>query len=398
VLAAGGGGLGSARAAAASTGGPVAGAPARTASVTAGPAVPPVVRSRRALGASPAFTASLPITQDATTYEIAQEVVWLDAQHFAVGRWDGTLSVFDFETAAFQGPLITSVVSDPAAQGVQMITRLPGGVLAASNDSGSLSLWCSRSGAWNDLSLVQTVGYDSSLGFATNGAWLGVGSPTTLAVGHDSGYVSLWSYNPQTRRLKLTKTLNLQNPNPVNPFDSHVIYGMDVFLAAGPDASIVAGSDDGYISLIRVPSGQVMSQTVFNPAAQRGINSVSNLNGRLLVTNCSVGSDDFNTWYFSVDPATWGLTLLDKANLIVDTSLVQAFNFDAVWGSYSGGTCWFASTEEGLLWMGTATDKLTVLGYEPLADGSFGAAVAYTPNPGRLVAVIGNLYQYTTGS
>ena len=142
-----------------------------------------------------------------------------------------------------------------------------------------------------------------------------------------------------------------------------------------------------------------MSQTVFNPAAQRGINSVSAHGDKLLVSNCSVGADDYNTWYFSVDPATWSLTLLDKANLIADTSLVQAFNFDTIWGAYSGGMCWFASTEEGLLWMGTVTgDKLSVLGSESLADGSFGAALAYAANPGRLVATIGNLYQYQTGA
>jgi hypothetical protein len=370
--------------------------PASSRSATQPVPVPPVVRSRRAL-AAPA--APLPIVHGGVTYEIAQETVWLDQQHFAVGRWDGSMSVFNFETAAYQGPIITSVVSDPASQGVQMITKLPGGVIATSNDSGSLALWHSPSRAWNDLSLLETVSYDASLGYATNGAWLPVGHPTTLAVGHDSGYLTLWSYNPASCRLQLTATIALQNPNPVNPFGSHVIYGMDTFIRTGGAASVVVGSDDGYVSLVRVPSGQIMSQTVFNPAAQRGINSVSALGNKLLVSNCSVGADDYNTWYFSVDPATWVLTLLDKANLITDTSLVQAFNFDTVWGAYSGGTCWFASTEEGLLWMGTVTgDKLSILGSESLADGSFGAALAYATNPGRLVATIGNLYQYQTGA
>lgn len=242
--------------------------------------VPPVVRSRRALtkaSASPALTTSLPLVHGGTTYEIAQETVWLDSQHFAVGRWDGSMSIFDYETAAYQGPIMTSVVSDPASQGVQMITKLPGGVIATSNDSGSLALWQSPSGTWADLSLLGTVPYDATLGYATNGAWLAVGRPTTLVVGHDSGYLSLWSYVPSLQRLELIETVALQNPTPVNPFGSHVIYGMDVFVRSGDNASVVVGSDDGYISLVRVPSGRVMSQTVFNPSAQRGINSVSAL-------------------------------------------------------------------------------------------------------------------------
>ncbi|HEY3870402.1 MAG TPA: hypothetical protein VGM10_18695 [Actinocrinis sp.] len=133
------------------------------------PPVPPVVRSRQAL--LPTTSPSLPITQRATTFAIAQETAWLDGQHFAVGRWDGSMSVFSYETAAYQGSLISSAVNDPAAQGVQMITRLPGGVLATSNDNASLALWRSPSGTWTDLRLILPVDYDSALGAATNGAW-----------------------------------------------------------------------------------------------------------------------------------------------------------------------------------------------------------------------------------
>jgi hypothetical protein len=44
---------------------------------------------------------------------MAQEVRWLDDRHFAVGRWDGSLSVFEFETAPSTGPLIAAAVSSP---------------------------------------------------------------------------------------------------------------------------------------------------------------------------------------------------------------------------------------------------------------------------------------------
>jgi len=210
--------------------------------------------------------------------------------------------------------------------------------------------------------------------------------------------MSLWSYDPRTRALRLVTSVNLQNPNPVNPFNSHVIYGLTTLTQSGPTAAIVAGSDDGYVSIVAVPSGAILSQTVFNPAAQRGINSVSVAGNKLLVTNCSVGPNDYNTWYFTIDLATYALTLVDKVNLIINSSLIQAFNFDAIWGSYSSGPCWFASTEEGVMWMGTAGTSLNVTGYQNLSDRAVGAALAFTGGPGRLAVVMDDLNQFITGS
>jgi len=370
-----------------------------TASAGQSPPVPPVLRSRRALqGAPPAQPPALPLSQGATTYDMAQEVAWLDSQHFAVGRWDGSMSIFAFETAQYVGPLMTTVVNSPADEGVQMIMPLPAAAIATSNDDASLSLWASRTGDWADLRLIGTPGYDASLGVATNGALFFAGRPPTLVVGHDSGYITLWSYDPRARTLELIKAVNLQNPTPVNPFNSHVIYGMTPLVVSGPTASVVAGSDDGYVSIVGVPSGNILSQTVFNPLAQRGINSVSALGNKLLVTNCSVGADDYNLWYFSINMSTWGIELIDKANLIIDTQLIQAFNFDTVWGRYTGGPCWFGSTEEGVLWMGTADTAIHVIGYDELNDRAVGAAVAFTGGPGRLAVVMDDLNQFVTGS
>jgi WD40 repeat protein len=361
--------------------------------------VPPALRSRWALlDAQQQGVSTLPLTQNGTTYNLAQVVRWLDGSSFAVGRWDGTMSIFEFETAPFVGPLVTAAVNTPSSQGVQMITSLPSMTLATSNDSGSILLWATPTGNWKDLRLRATVSYDPSLGVATSGAWLPVGRPSTLAVGHDSGYLSLWSFDPVKRALKLGKVVGIQNPNPVNPFGSHVVYGLCPLLSSGPDATVVAGSDDGYVSIVRVLSGAVLSQTVFNPSAQRGINSVSASGDRLLVANCSVGAEDHNLWYFSVDLSTWALTLLDSINLIIDPTEIQSFNFDTIWGQYSGGPCWFAGTEEGALWMGTADSTLHLIGYEGLADGAIGAALDYTSGPGRLAAVIHNLDQFTTGA
>ena len=360
------------------------------------PPVPPVIRSRQALSEAQQ-AATLPLTQGGTTYDMAQEVSWLDGSNFAVGRWDGSMSIFAYESAQYVGPLMSTVVNTPSDEGVQMITPLGGGAIATSNENGSLAIWAAPLGRWSQLRLVSHPTYDSSLGVATNGAWLPVGNPSTLVVGHDSGYLSLWSYNPVGYRLSFRKSVNLQNPNPVNPFGSHVLYGMAVFSSRSPGV-VVVGSDDGYVSIVAVPGGEILSQTVFNPAAQRGINSVSTLGNKLLVSNCSVGPADYNMWYYSIQTSPWGITLLDKKNLIENTQLPQVFNFDAIWGAYSGGACWFASTEEGVLWMGTVATGINVIGEQSLKDRAVGAALAYKSDPGRLVSVIDDLEQFATGA
>jgi len=120
---------------------------------------------------------ALPITQNGTTYNYAQVVRWLGSEHFAVGRWDGTMSVFDFETGPFVGPMITEAANSPSAQGVRMITAMPNMTLVTSNDDRSIPVWKGRHGVWAELKLKTTVSYDPSLGAATSGAWFQVGTP-----------------------------------------------------------------------------------------------------------------------------------------------------------------------------------------------------------------------------
>lgn len=91
-------------------------------------AIPMVLRSRETLRADEAvMPAALPITAVGTTYTMAQEATWIDATHYAVGRWDGSLSIFTFTESATGGPIIAKAVNSPAQEGIQMIAALPGG-------------------------------------------------------------------------------------------------------------------------------------------------------------------------------------------------------------------------------------------------------------------------------
>jgi hypothetical protein len=360
--------------------------------------VPPAVRSRQELaargipfrqGSEPA--ASLPILQGGTTYNMAQEAVWLDSVNFAVGRWDGSMSIFSFETAPSQGPLITKAVNDPQSEGVQMITLLETSLLVSSNDDASLALWSSANGTWNDLQLAGVAPYEGPLGAATSGLRTEVGDQGVLVVGHQGGYVSVWAL--ESGDLTLLSVIDVRNPKPVNPWGLHSIYG----LAMADASHLVTGSDDGFVSIVELPSYDILSQTVYNPHAQRGINTIAVQQYRLLVGNCAVGSGDANLWYFAIDTSSWTIKLLDRANLLADPRLSQSFNFDTVWASAAGVRCWFASTEEGCLWMGTADNSLQVIGYQPISP-SLGSALAYASAGGKLAVVAHDLFQFTTGT
>lgn len=370
-------------------------------------AIPTVVRSRQDLEAQgisflppgALSPAQLPIIADGTTYSMAQEAAWIDQQHFAVGRWDGSLSIFTFNQSQTVGPLITAAVSSPSSEGVQMITWLAPSVFASSNDDGSMIVWSSPSGSWKDLQQLSVLSYNSTFGDANSGTALNIGNKLYLIAGHANGYVTIWSGKLDGTGLALVTSVNVQSSHPVNPWNLYNVRGVAPIVWNETNGYVVTGSEDGDLCVIEIPSGAILSRTVYNPTAQRGINSIATLGQNLLVANCSVGSNDKNLWYYWIDADNkWTISLCDSTNLKVNPDAPQVFNFDVIWALYSKGICFFSSTEEGALWMGTITSdqKLSVFGYETVTT-PLGSALAFEVD-GYLVLVSYNLYEFTTGS
>lgn len=366
--------------------------------------LPAVLRSRRELEsrgvsfltAGAVLPTRLPILQDGATYSMAQEIAWLDAEHFAVGRWDGSLDIFRFNPGEFAGPLITATVSSPSSEGVQMITWLAPRTFASSNDAGSMIVWRSPPGdLWAQLRQAGVLAYDSSFGEANSGDAFVLGSSLYLVAGHANGYLTIWSGDPHGNHLDFVRSVDVRSAHPVNPWNLHNVRGVSMIKEAGDTALVVTGSEDGDLCIVRVPDGTIVSRTVFNPAAQRGINSIATRGRDLLVANCSVGSSDKNLWYYRMDFNTGGIELRDSVDLKVNPSAPQVFNFCTVWGLYQGGVCFFASTEEGALWMGTVDgSKVSLIGYQEVTS-PLGSALAFHVN-GRLVMVSYNLYEFIT--
>lgn len=368
-------------------------------------AIPPVLRSRQYLASqgvrlvpmNAVPPAALPITADGVTYTMAQETSWIDGQHFAVGRWDGSLSIFAFNESSTAGPVISKAVNTPALEGVQMITWIAPGLFASSNDDSSVVLWSSPSGTWSDLIETAVLSYPNDLGVANSGDSVVLGSSMVLAIGHANGFVSIWIGSLDGLNWKMSSSIDIRNPHPTNPWGLHNVRGISLVANSSSDAVVVTGSEDGFITLLRLPDGKILSQTVYNPGAQRGINSVAAWGSNVLIANCAVGPDDKNLWYYLVNQQDWSVTLMDSTNLRVNPSAPQVFNFSAIWGRSQGQPCFFSSTEEGALWMGTVADhRLNVLGYE-IVYGNLGSALAFNIN-GNLVVVNYNLYEFKTST
>jgi WD40 repeat protein len=294
-------------------------------------ALPPVLRSRHALARAgvdllprgATVPGSLPLTQDGATYTMAQEIEWLDDRHFAIGRWDGSLSVFAWNNTS-GGPLMTTVASDAASEGVQMITRIGAARIVSSSGDAGLAVWETPGGDWHAL-VPTTYSYDPALGAANSGVLIELSSAVLLVVGHAGGFISRWSVAP-SGALTQRGELDLRNPKPVNPYGLHNIRGLQPFAKR----FAVSGSEDGFISVVDVEEWSIRSQTIFNASAQRGINSVAlRASGDLLVANCAVGPADSNLWYFRLDDDLTPQPA-DHVNLRVDPSAPQVFNFSSI--------------------------------------------------------------------
>lgn len=358
--------------------------------------IPMPIRSLAALSGEPVAAAVLPIQAAGTTYTMAQEAAFIDDKHYAVGRWDGTLSLFAFTDSPTQGPLIAKAVNSPAQEGVQMIVPLEPALLAfaSSNDEQSLLIWASATGDWSDLAIVATLGFDASLGVANSGATVDASGARYLVIGHANGYVSIWLQGSGIADWICTAVTDVRAAKPVNPWGLHNVRGVaNVDLGDG-QGYVVTGSEDGNLTVVRVSDGAILSAIVYNPSAQRGINSLAVAGSTLLVANCAVGATDSNLWCYTIDPVGWSITLTDKATLRIDLNAPQVFNFDVIFSVLDCGPIrFFCSTEEGALWMGQVNPGATLVvdGYKPIG-AALGSALCASGI--RIAATAYDLHEY----
>jgi hypothetical protein len=364
--------------------------------------VPTVIRSARDLAVDTSSAAAallspvqLPITAEGVTFDMAQAAAWVDYEHFAVGRWDGSLTVFRFSDPRERGPLIAVAASTPSAEGVQMIAWVAPRVFATSNDDGTVAVWRPNE-VWDRLELVNQLHYDPVWGSAVSGDAFAHEGGVCLAVGHSNGFVSFWCGDAAGTGLTLASVSDVRSDQPANPWGLQHVRGIAVLERDGAPTRVVTGSENGDVCVLRVPDGQLLARHRYNQAARRGINAVAVSGDDVLVANCAVGPDDQNLWLLRADPQTSALTACDSVNLRLDPAAPQVFNFCVIWAEDAVGRCFFASTEEGALWMGRAETggPISLVGHQRVT-APLGAALAYAGN-GNLAFVAYDLYEFNT--
>ncbi|MGH7499716.1 MAG: hypothetical protein ACREL3_12795 [Gemmatimonadales bacterium] len=332
---------------------------------------------------------------------MAQETRWVDQDSFAIGRWDGTLTLFRLPDAPRGAPVIESAAITPAWVGVQMITPLDANVFATSNDSSSIIIWemdrissapgseLPNAGA-TLLTRRAVLHYDQAFGVATNGAEMRLDGRQYFASGHESGHLLIWRAVDGVEAYALERVVDIRSPTPVpSPYPLRHVRGV----VDWHNGVVVTAAEDGDLCLVNVRSGVVLARVRYNTAAQRGVNDVALLGNLLLVANCSVGDDDQNLWLFRLAPPDRILPVT-SINLRRDASRKQVFNFSVELASRPNGVVFFAATEEGLLWMGDIqSDRFHVIGHEAVST-RYGATVTLDRTANMLAVVGDNVHLF----
>lgn len=343
----------------------------------------PVLISRLAAMGQPLPAEPSLLESVGVTYSMAQEVRWVDRDTFAIGRWDGTLTLFGPPAAPGRGPRIESATVSPAWAGLEMITPLTSSSFATSNDSGSIIMW--------DLPAVglpvasAKLQYHSEIGVASSGTLIRDGESSFFVTGHASGRLLIWETDAAARDFALVRTVDLRSPKPVpSPYRLWNVRAVQTWR----ESIVLTGAEDGDLCLVDVADGRILCRRRYNPGARRGINDVALLDDVALVGGCSVGASDSNTWAFTLEPGN-GIEPLAHIDLVTDPTLPQAFNFSVELARVGEQTLFFCATEEGLLWVGELADGLLQVRERIRVSASLGAAVSLQPG-GDTLAVVGD--------
>jgi hypothetical protein len=327
-------------------------------------------------------TAPLPHAGKWEKYAMAQAASWLDPRHLAVGRWDGAMTVFAVPEPQAESLALVGIAATPARQPIEMIVPISATRLVTSNDDGSLADW--RFAATTGLRLAGTAVHDRRYGTANSAVVVARGERTWLATGHANGWVLVWDVAPRPPRL--VRAVDVRSPDPVKRPGGEMLRNVRGLVVSADDF-VVAGAEDGDLSVMTIPEARVVNRVRFNPAAQLGINALALVDDLLLVGNCAKGTSDRNLWLFRLDGTT--LTRLDSTNLVHDGTRPQVYTFDVESEAAGGERRFYASTEEGLVWGGRIeANALRVLWRQPV-DAGLGAALALRAH--RLGAVSYNL-------
>lgn len=243
---------------------------------------------------------------------------WMSTETFAIGRWDGSISVFRTPEAGEYSPVLLNVWHTKDGSGVEMVHALGEAALLVSNGPSSLAVWMV-----NTSVAPMDLPYDPKFGIANSAISLSIDGADYIVTGHEYGDLLFWRKEGST--ISFDRSLGVASNDPIpSPYPLKNIRGLSVWRGQ----YIVTGSEDGDLTVIDPSTDTVTSRRRYNEMAQRGINNISVAGDYILLANCSVGRGDKNLWLFKIND-TSETTMLDAIDLKDDQSRPQSFNFDA---------------------------------------------------------------------
>lgn len=302
------------------------------------------------------------------TYNQAQTLQWIDSQRFAVGRWDGSITIFRRPLCPLEtGPVIVQALVPPSSREIGMMTLLPSQWLVTSNASDSLALW--KPGR-NQFRLARIVKYDTSAGSFNSGCLTQSGDSVGYVSGHANGRIIRWRFN-RGGRMTPEMTIDVRSPDPVpSPFPLKNVRG----IVHWRNGIVITGAEDGDLCMVNMSTGQILHRQRYNPTAQRGINGLALLGDLLLVSNCTVGTSEPNLWLYRITDS--GMELLDSRYIATAPDIPDVYGMDVALVSIGDEVQFYASTGEGMLWHGKIEDN-RLKPMDSVVTGKFGVAPVF---------------------
>ncbi|HBR99378.1 MAG TPA: hypothetical protein DD979_18675 [Gammaproteobacteria bacterium] len=316
------------------------------------------------------------------TYAMAQQVRWLSEEHFLVGRWDGSISLFAAPPNADPPATLVNAMVIPGGHGVQMLVAHHPRTFVSSADEGSLLVW--QANAKGDTFKPDPVPYPTEIGVAVSGLFVQHEEQEYLLTGHEHGRLLIWSVGPDTH-LDLHKVVDLRSEVAIDYQHADTPLRHIRGLAMWRDGIVITGGEDGALHQVQLPGGEILSNRLFNAHARLGVNDLVVHGNRLLVVNCATGPQDRNLWLYDLHVNR--IADSDAANLLTDPNRARIFAFDIATWEQDGRAMAGVTTKEGLLWR-VAFDGGELAPMEHVALGRFtyGAAIDVEPATQRLAA------------
>ncbi|MEM7135009.1 MAG: WD40 repeat domain-containing protein [Myxococcota bacterium] len=315
------------------------------------------------------------------TYAMAQQVRWLDGEHFVVGRWDGTISVFISPDDAADDPKLVAALAMPDGAAVRMIAVQNPDTFVSSSGEDSLVIW--RKVSATEFS-PEVVEYPAGHGFAVSGLFVSRDGEDHFITGHENGDLLIWSTTPDGR-LSLVRTVDLRMKDPIDYMHDEEPLRHIRGLASWRDGIVIAGGEDGGLHQVRLSDGAVLSQRLFNRRARLGVNDLAVHEDELLVVNCAIDRNDRNVWLYALTEGDFALR--DSANLLRDADAKRIFAFDIVTYEHHHEPSALVTTKEGLLWrIRFGDNQIEPVESLPLGRFNYGSAIDYDESTRRIAA------------